>query len=440
MWGLRLCRRYYSAWQEEGYLYIKMEVCNGGNLLQYISREYSVDRRIPSNVLWDWCAQTANGLRFLHACNFVHLDVKPDNIFVYEHTHSPNSSTASNITAPGARNITLKIGDLGLACPKGYAKYETNGDSRYVAPELVADSTVRLAASDVFSLGMSMLQLSATIVLPREGAEWTRLRQGRWLPTSKFDQNDIPPPMVNLIRVMISATPQFRPTSAEVLRFCTAQLALIEQSTSVVGQQETSLVTAALRCAQLAPKFLGGRVLGTAGSVLFVLREADRCARRSCGAVTPFVAADVEDVIEEDISFSVESDDTSGMGLLSDQQMHDHHHHGRMNQSSSSGSSVQDCDVTRFRLPTFNDAPLESPRVDLNISNTSCISNHSDESRRGVSRQLLLSPTSDSSISPPSCRSRSRSRSRSSSKRRTGHNFVGENGIMAHDPVKKSLF
>jgi mitosis inhibitor protein kinase SWE1 len=153
-------------------LYTKMEVCSAGNLLQYISRAFGRSRRIPPSALWDWGRQAAEGLRFLHACGYVHLDVKPDNIFVEELAHytSDKAGDATSCTL-------LKIGDLGLACRQGKAKWETNGDSRYVAPELLTTSTTRLAASDVFSLGMLLLQLAATTTLPREGVEWSRLRQ-----------------------------------------------------------------------------------------------------------------------------------------------------------------------------------------------------------------------------------------------------------------------
>ena len=92
--GLHHIVRYFAAWQEEGYLYIKMEVCNAGNMLQYISREFGQSRRIPTECLWEWTAQVAAGLRFLHACRYVHLDIKPDNIFICEDATGRGDSEA----------------------------------------------------------------------------------------------------------------------------------------------------------------------------------------------------------------------------------------------------------------------------------------------------------------------------------------------------------
>lgn len=207
--GIHRVVEYFAAWQEEGFLHIKMEVCNAGNLFQYMARAFSAERLIPVDVLWDWTAQAAEGLRFLHACRYVHLDIKPENMFISE---TLNSSTGK----PG--RSCLKIGDLGLACSQGHADWETNGDSRYVAPELLSESTLRLAASDVFSLGMSLLQLAATTTLPQE--EWKLLRSGNWLPIDRLQANRIPPAMIDLIRATLAPAPHLRPTSGEVVDFC----------------------------------------------------------------------------------------------------------------------------------------------------------------------------------------------------------------------------
>lgn len=58
----------------------------------------------------------------------------------------------------------------------------TEGDSRYLAPE-VMQGTVSTKA-DVFSLGMTILEISCHVDLPTGGELWHKLRQGGPLPLS----------------------------------------------------------------------------------------------------------------------------------------------------------------------------------------------------------------------------------------------------------------
>jgi membrane-associated tyrosine/threonine-specific cdc2-inhibitory kinase len=63
--------------------------------------------------------QIAAGLQYLHSKCVLHLDIKPENIF---------------LDASG----TLKIGDFGLAVLKRQWEWE-EGDGAYVAPELLQE-------------------------------------------------------------------------------------------------------------------------------------------------------------------------------------------------------------------------------------------------------------------------------------------------------------
>ncbi|RKP12009.1 hypothetical protein BJ684DRAFT_1085, partial [Piptocephalis cylindrospora] len=51
------------------------------------------------------------------------------------------------------------------------------GDREYVAPEVIRRG-LYLPAADVFSVGMSMLEMALNIVLPSEGDIWERFREG----------------------------------------------------------------------------------------------------------------------------------------------------------------------------------------------------------------------------------------------------------------------
>jgi serine/threonine protein kinase len=67
------------------------------------------------------------------------MDVKPENVYLHG-------------------SGTLKLGDLGIAVALVASVGWQEGDGRYVAPELLPRSAGPSPASDIFSLGVSLLQ------------------------------------------------------------------------------------------------------------------------------------------------------------------------------------------------------------------------------------------------------------------------------------------
>ena len=67
-------------------------------------------------------------LEGIHALGVVHLDLKPENIFI--------------------KGDLLKIGDFGQACWEGVSS-SRDGDRTYMAPELLNASTIKSSA-DIF--------------------------------------------------------------------------------------------------------------------------------------------------------------------------------------------------------------------------------------------------------------------------------------------------
>jgi serine/threonine protein kinase len=151
--------RYYQAWQENGYLFIQTELCPGGNLRDFLEEQNGL--KVPESCLWTIIRDMALGLHELHDAGIVHLDIKPDNIFITE-------------------DGRLKIGDLGMATNFGNLRKgnsDQEGDAIYMAKELLSSSQ-RHPSADIFCLGITMLEIATSSKLPDSGEEWHDLREG----------------------------------------------------------------------------------------------------------------------------------------------------------------------------------------------------------------------------------------------------------------------
>lgn len=104
------------------------------------------------------------GLKSIHDAGYIHLDLKPANIFI-------------------DWEGVLKIGDFGMASTWPAPPHlDGEGDREYIAPEVLSGQFDKPV--DVFSMGMIMLEIAGNIVLPDNGSSWQRLRAG--------DMSDLP--------------------------------------------------------------------------------------------------------------------------------------------------------------------------------------------------------------------------------------------------------
>jgi eukaryotic-like serine/threonine-protein kinase len=108
----------------------------------------SCETRPPANIelLVDVLYQTAAALAAMHHQNFVHCDLKPNNIMV-------------------KRDGTVKIIDFGQACPVGSVKKRIQGTPDFISPEQVRCEPVTLR-TDVYNLGATFYWMLSGAKLP----------------------------------------------------------------------------------------------------------------------------------------------------------------------------------------------------------------------------------------------------------------------------------
>ena len=88
--------RYYNSWVENGRVYIQNEFCEGGSLAAKIKEFRETGKRFTEAELKRILLHLAKGIDCIHSKHLVHLDVKPENIFIaldYPVTISPSEQS-----------------------------------------------------------------------------------------------------------------------------------------------------------------------------------------------------------------------------------------------------------------------------------------------------------------------------------------------------------
>jgi len=149
--------------------------------------------------------QVAQGLDALHQFNYVHTDIKPNNIMVTE-------------------NEEVKVIDFGQSCPIGHVKGRIQGTPDYIAPEQVEKGIPLTQRTDVFNLGATLYWAitgrAYPTVMPskkrRSGIDLVGPREAP--PPEKLNPN-VPTALSRLVMDCCQQNPKDRPAEMqEVVR------------------------------------------------------------------------------------------------------------------------------------------------------------------------------------------------------------------------------
>ncbi len=159
----------------EKYLYILYDYYPNGDLLDYLEKLERNNFKFNPNFYWDLIFEMIMGLKFFHELGYLHLDVKPANFLVDEKGY-------------------LKLADFGLCLKISDIPFLTDiieGDKIYMSKELFNFNNKVLLNSktDIYSLGLSILEIIAKINLPSYGDSWADLRSDNFEITENLFQN-----------------------------------------------------------------------------------------------------------------------------------------------------------------------------------------------------------------------------------------------------------
>lgn len=226
--------RYQQAWlEDDGTLYIQTELCSAtlrdemdGKVTNIGSEQSTTTSRQTLDVFRQLkiLREVLLALELLHARGMVHLDIKPENIFV--------------------KNNLYKLGDFGLA--NVFSKNDGNsapdieeGDSRYMSKDLLDFNPKDLTKCDIFSLGATLFEVMSRRSLPACGQEWQDLRNGKLPPLT-----GTMPCLNAIIKEMMHPDPQKRPTATDLL---SREILRCEDDNPLLGLPQRGLPTSNTR-------------------------------------------------------------------------------------------------------------------------------------------------------------------------------------------------
>ncbi|XP_061690836.1 wee1-like protein kinase 1-A [Syngnathoides biaculeatus] len=202
--------RYYSSWVEDDHLLIQNEYCDSGNLFNVIERNSRRLAYMSEVNLKDLLLQVARGLECIHSMSLVHMDIKPSNIFISKKSTSTYNGCDEDDMLTGT--VVYKIGDLGHVTQVNSLQVE-EGDSRYLANEILQEDYNNLTKADIFALALTVVSASGVEPLPSNGLEWHKIRRGELPAVSHVLSADF----LTLLKMMINPDPTRRPSTSDII-------------------------------------------------------------------------------------------------------------------------------------------------------------------------------------------------------------------------------
>jgi membrane-associated tyrosine/threonine-specific cdc2-inhibitory kinase len=144
---------------------------------------------------WDLIFEMLCGVKYIHDCGYIHLDIKPSNFLVGD-------------------DGCIKIADFGLSKKANNSEEDDfEGDAIYMAPEILKTTKFKELnyKCDNFAIGLSIMEILFNVELPQTGKLWKEIRSENFqIPEDFYERSNlknIPKQMILLILDILNPDP-----------------------------------------------------------------------------------------------------------------------------------------------------------------------------------------------------------------------------------------